>query len=334
MARIPSKSVSSDDLEQLKSLEKNLKLVVFGQDKAVEMVSSAVKLAKAGLREEEKPIGSYLFTGPTGVGKTELAQQLASELGMKLLRFDMSEYMEKHDASKLIGAAPGYVGFEDGGKLTDMVDQNPHSVILLDEIEKAHGEIYNLLLQVMDYGKLTDNNGKEIDFRNCILIMTSNAGAAEISKAPMGFGKMDRDGEDKEAIEKHFTPEFRNRLDSIIPFAHLPQEVVIDVVNKFVFQLESMLANKNVAISLDISAHEWLCEKGYDRANGARPLQRLITENIKKPLADEVLFGKLVKGGSVKVVAKENGEGLGFEFGKAAKPKLLTDKSKEEVAVE
>jgi ATP-dependent Clp protease ATP-binding subunit ClpA len=316
MARMPAKTVNMDDATTLKNLEQNLKLVVFGQNKAIESLASAIKMARAGLREEEKPIGNYLFTGPTGVGKTEVAQQLALLMGMELIRFDMSEYMEKHAVSRLVGAPPGYVGFDQGGLLTDAVDKTPYAVILLDEIEKAHPDVYNILLQVMDYGRLTDSNGKTVNFRNAIIIMTSNAGAADVARAPVGFLKADRAGEDKEAISRAFTPEFRNRLDAIIGFDHLSQEVLANVVNKFIFRLESQLADRNVTIQLSDEARKWLCDRGYDRANGARPMARLIAEKIKKPLADEVLFGKLSKGGTVKV-GVENGE-LSFSFGKPA----------------
>lgn len=315
IARMPAKTVTMDDAEVLRNLDKNLKLVVFGQDKAIDTLASAIKMSRAGLREEEKPIGNYLFTGPTGVGKTEVAQQLAVAMGMEMLRFDMSEYMEKHAVSRLIGSPPGYVGFDQGGLLTDAVDKSPYCVILLDEIEKAHPDVYNILLQVMDYGRLTDNNGKMINFRNTIIIMTSNAGAADVARAPIGFTKVDRAGEDKEAVIRAFTPEFRNRLDAIVPFAHLTPEVVANVVNKFIFRLESQLADRNVTIVLDNNARNWLVERGYEKANGARPMARLIAEKIKKPLADEVLFGKLSKGGTVKV-SVENGE-LTFSFSKA-----------------
>ena len=316
IARMPAKTVSMDDAETLKNLEQNLKLVVFGQDRAIEALASAIKMSRAGLREEEKPIGNYLFTGPTGVGKTEVAQQLALLMGMELHRFDMSEYMEKHAVSRLIGAPPGYVGFDQGGLMTDAVDKNPYCVILLDEIEKAHPDVYNILLQVMDYGRLTDSNGKVVNFRNAIIIMTSNAGAADVARAPVGFLKNDRAGEDKDAVNRAFTPEFRNRLDAIIPFAHLPEEVVANVVNKFIFRLESQLADRNVTIQLSDEARKWLVDRGYDRANGARPMARLIAEKIKRPLADEVLFGKLTKGGTVKVTV-DAGE-LAFHFTKAA----------------
>jgi ATP-dependent Clp protease ATP-binding subunit ClpA len=304
MARIPAKTVSSDDVEVLSNLTTQLKRVVYGQDSAIEALSSAIKMARAGLREPNKPIGSYLFTGPTGVGKTEVAQQLASSLGVKLLRFDMSEYMERHTVSRLLGAPPGYVGFDQGGLLTDGVDQHPHSVLLLDEIEKAHPDLFNILLQVMDNGKLTDNNGKEVDFRNVILIMTSNAGAADMEKAPIGFQRIKREGEDEDAINKLFTPEFRNRLDQIISFGALPMPVVNKVVEKFVMQLEAQLADRGVTFDLEPSAIAWLAERGYDSKMGARPLGRLIQKEIKQPLADEVLFGKLAKGGTVKVGVK------------------------------
>ncbi len=316
VARMPAKSISMDDAKALRNLEKNLKLVVFGQDQALEQVASAIKMARAGLREEEKPIGNYLFTGPTGVGKTEVATQLARTLGMELIRFDMSEYMEKHSVAGLIGAPPGYVGHEDGGKLTDAVSKTPYAVVLLDEIEKAHPDVYNILLQVMDYGKLSDHNGRQVDFRNVILIMTSNAGAADMAKAPIGFGRESRVDEDKEAINRLFTPEFRNRLDAVIPFAHLSPEVVTHVVDKFIYKLESQLAERHVTIELTPAARDWLAEHGYDRSNGARPLARLIAEKIKKPLADEVLFGKLARGGSVKVTVK--GDTLAFQITKGS----------------
>ncbi|MCH2546213.1 MAG: ATP-dependent Clp protease ATP-binding subunit ClpA [Alphaproteobacteria bacterium] len=332
MARMPAKNVSLDDKEILRNLEKNLKLVVFGQDNAIDALASAIKMSRAGLREDEKPIGCYLFSGPTGVGKTEVAKQLADIMEMKLHRFDMSEYMEKHTVSRLIGAPPGYVGFDQGGMLTDAVDQHPYSVVLLDEIEKAHPDVFNLLLQVMDNGTLTDHNGKVVNFRNCVIIMTSNAGAAEMSRPPVGFSREERSGEDKEAINRLFTPEFRNRLDAIIGFEHLTPAVVAYVVNKFIYKLESQLSDRNVTIELDKKSRKWLADKGYDRANGARPLARLIAEKIKKPLAEEVLFGKLSKGGVVEVTV-DKGDELAFEFpqGKIAsrKPrKQLTDQSK------
>ena len=304
IARIPPKNVSKDDAEVLRDLENKLKTVVFGQDKAISALASAIKLSRAGLREPEKPIGNYLFAGPTGVGKTEVARQLADTLGIELLRFDMSEYMEKHAVSRLIGAPPGYVGFDQGGMLTDGIDQNPHCVLLLDEIEKAHPDVFNILLQVMDYGKLTDHNGRSVDFRNVIVIMTSNAGAAEQAKAAIGFGKSLREDEDTIAIERLFSPEFRNRLDSIISFSALSKEIIVQVVDKFVVQLEAQLMDRNVAIELSKTAAEWLGDKGYDNRMGARPLARVIQEEIKKPLAEELLFGKLSKGGLVKVGIK------------------------------
>ena len=315
MARMPSKTVSLDDAEQLRNLEKNLKLTVFGQDKAIEELAAAVKMSRAGLREEGKPIGSYLFTGPTGVGKTEVAMQLAKILGMQMVRFDMSEFMEKHSVSGLIGAPPGYVGYDQGGQLTDAVDKTPYAVVLLDEIEKAHPDVFNILLQVMDYGRLTDQNGKQVNFRNTILIMTSNAGAADSARAAIGFNRDGREGEDKEAVNKLFTPEFRNRLDATIGFGHLTHEVVKHVVNKFIYRLESQLSERNVTINLSEQALSWLAEKGYDKAMGARPLARLIADKIKKQLAEEVLFGKLAKGGSVTIGVE--GEELTFKFSSA-----------------
>ncbi|SEQ00638.1 ATP-dependent Clp protease ATP-binding subunit ClpA [Faunimonas pinastri] len=309
MARIPPKSVSKDDAEVLAHLQSNLKRVVFGQDRAIEALSSAIKLARAGLREPEKPIGNYLFSGPTGVGKTEVSRQLADILGVPLLRFDMSEYMERHTISRLIGAPPGYVGFDQGGLLTDGVDQHPHCVLLLDEIEKAHPDLFNILLQVMDHGKLTDHNGKQIDFRNVVLIMTTNAGAAEMARSAIGFGHSRRSGEDEEAINRLFSPEFRNRLDAVIPFGPLPQEVVNQVVAKFVLQLEAQLADRGVTFELDEAATNWLATRGYDERMGARPLGRVIQDVIKKPLAEELLFGKLQKGGIVKVSVEDDPEG-------------------------
>ena len=310
MARIPPKSVSKNDQELLKDLDTELKRVVFGQDDAITALSSAIKLSRAGLREPEKPIGCYLFSGPTGVGKTEVAKQLAAVLGVELLRFDMSEYMERHSVSRLIGAPPGYVGFDQGGLLTDGIDQNPYSVLLLDEIEKAHPDLFNILLQVMDHGKLTDHNGKSIDFRNVILIMTTNAGAADLAKSAFGFTRSKREGDDSEAITKMFTPEFRNRLDSIIGFAHLPPEVVRMVVQKFVLQLEAQLDERQINIELSDDAADWLAREGYDEQIGARPLSRVIQKYIKQPLAEEVLFGKLVKGGTVSVLLGKDDQGL------------------------
>jgi len=316
MARIPPKTVSKSDAEVMSNLEKDLKRVVFGQDKAIEALSSAIKLARAGLREPEKPIGCYLFSGPTGVGKTEVAKQLANLMGIELLRFDMSEYMEKHTVSRLIGAPPGYVGFDQGGLLTDGIDQHPHSVLLLDEIEKAHPDLFNILLQVMDHGKLTDHNGKQVDFRNVILIMTTNAGAADMAKAAIGFNRTKREGDDAEAINRLFTPEFRNRLDAVVAFSGLPADVITKVVEKFVFQLEAQLADRGVTIELGEGATKWLVAKGYDEKFGARPLARVIQEYIKKPLAEELLFGKLEHGGIVKITTEGTGEDskLAFEY--------------------
>ena len=331
IARIPPKNVSKDDGAVLKDLEKSLKRVVFGQDEAIDALSSAIKLSRAGLREPEKPIGNYLFAGPTGVGKTEVAKQLADGLGVKLIRFDMSEYMEKHAISRLIGAPPGYVGFDQGGMLTDSVDQDPHCVLLLDEIEKAHPDVFNILLQVMDHGKLTDHNGRTTDFRNVVLIMTSNAGASEMSKAAIGFGRERREGEDTQAIERTFTPEFRNRLDAVVSFAPLDRDVIAQVVEKFVLQLEAQLMDRNVSIEITKAAADWLGEKGYDSKMGARPLGRVIQEHIKKPLAEELLFGKLTKGGVVKVGVKAGALDLKIEepqkpriTNKDKKPPLLT----------
>ncbi len=304
MAHVPAKTVSADDTDALRNLEKDLKATVFGQNKAIEALTSSIKMARAGLREPEKPIGSYLFSGPTGVGKTEVARQLAKSLGVELLRFDMSEYMEKHSVSRLIGTPPGYVGFEQGGLLTDAVDQHPYAVLLLDEIEKAHQDLFNILLQVMDYGKLTDSNGKKIDFSNVILIMTTNAGAADMAKPAMGFGRTDRVDEDKEAIERLFSPEFRNRLDAVIAFARLDAEIMGRVAEKFLNELKKSLAERKIVLEVNYSAKDFLIRKGFDPQNGARPLARVIQEQIKKPLADEILFGNLTRGGTVRLSAK------------------------------
>ncbi|WP_273146718.1 ATP-dependent Clp protease ATP-binding subunit ClpA [Oceanicaulis alexandrii] len=337
IARIPPKSVSKSDESVLRDLETSLKRVVFGQDDAIEKLASAIKLARAGLREPNKPIGSYLFSGPTGVGKTEVARQLADTLGVELLRFDMSEYMERHTVSRLLGAPPGYVGYDQGGQLTDAIDQHPHSVLLLDEIEKAHPDIFNILLQVMDNGQLTDANGKSVDCRNVILIMTSNAGAADAAKEAIGFGRGKRDGEDQAAIERLFTPEFRNRLDAIIPFAGLKLDVIGRVVEKFVLQLEAQLADRGVTFELTEAANRWLGERGYDEKFGARPLGRVIQDHIKKPLAEEILFGQLRKGGVVKVdVDAADPERLDFEIIPGdrlndAKPKRKKKKTEEPV---
>jgi ATP-dependent Clp protease ATP-binding subunit ClpA len=305
MARIPSKHITRDDSEKLKDLDKSLKRFIFGQDKAIEEIVASIRLSRAGLRDLQKPIGSYLFTGPTGVGKTELVRQLSSVMSVELLRFDMSEYMERHTVSRLIGAPPGYVGFDQGGLLTDGVDQNPYSIVLLDEIEKAHPDIFNILLQVMDHGTLTDQNGRKVDFRNTIIILTTNAGASDLAKPALGFNRSERAGDDTEAIEKLFNPEFRNRLDSIISFNTLPGKVISKVVEKFILELESQLDNKNVFINISNEAAHWLGEKGYDHNMGARPLARLIQEKVKKPIAEEILYGVLEKGGTVNVSLKK-----------------------------
>ncbi|PCI45329.1 MAG: ATP-dependent Clp protease ATP-binding subunit ClpA [Alphaproteobacteria bacterium] len=326
IARIPAKSVSKDDTAVLASIDTDLKRVIYGQNKAIEVLTDAIRLSRAGLRQDDKPIGCYLFCGPTGVGKTEVTKQMASLLGLELHRFDMSEYMERHSVSRLIGAPPGYVGYDQGGLLTDAVDQSPHCVILLDEIEKAHPDIYNILLQVMDHGKLTDSNGKKIDFRNVILVMTTNAGAMEMSKEAIGFGSNIREGDAEEAIKKLFTPEFRNRLDATVPFKNLSLAVMGQVVEKFVLELEMQLEERQVHISLTPAAKTWLSEKGYDPLYGARPLARTIQEYVKKPLANELLFGKLVKGGEVLVRVKDGK--LAFDIEPAAPQiKKITDES-------
>jgi len=321
MARIPAKNVSTDDRKVLQNLERDLKTVVFGQDVAVETLAKAIKMSRAGLRDPEKPVGCYLFSGPTGVGKTEVAKQLANVLGIELERFDMSEYMERHSVARLIGAPPGYVGFDQGGLLTDAIDKTPHAVVLLDEIEKAHEDVYNILLQIMDNGRVTDSNGKTIDCRNIILIMTTNAGASDLARPVLGFAVSERSGEDKEAIKKFFTPEFRNRLDSIVPFAHLPLDVVRHIVDKFIIQLEAQLAEKHVTFELSNEARDWLAEKGYDHEYGARPLARLIQEEVKMPLSEEILFGKLASGGTVFIDVKKDKIVLSVTPAKVEKPK-------------
>jgi len=318
IARIPPKSVSKTDAESLKTLEADLERAVFGQDAAIKQLSSAMKMARAGLRDPQKPIGCYLFSGPTGVGKTEAAKQLAMTLGIELLRFDMSEYMERHTVSRLIGAPPGYVGHDQGGLLTDAVDQHPHAVVLLDEIEKAHQDVYNILLQVMDHGVLTDANGKKVDFRNVVLIMTTNAGAADSQRNVIGFGRGKSEGEDEAAIKRIFTPEFRNRLDAVVAFKSLNADVIRQVVHKFVMQLEVQLADRGVTLELADDAADWLAKNGFDELYGARPLARVIQEHIKMPLADEILFGKLVRGGHVKIKLVDGKIGFDIESGKGA----------------
>ncbi len=306
MARIPAKSVSASDRDALRTLERDLKLTIFGQDRAIEALSSAIKMARSGLREEDKPIGAFLFAGPTGVGKTEVTRQLSHCMGVELIRFDMSEYMERHTASRLIGAPPGYVGFDQGGLLTEAVTKNPHAVVLLDEIEKAHPDVFNLLLQVMDHGTLTDNNGREANFRNVVIVMTTNAGAREMSRASIGFTKQDHSSDGMEIIRKHFSPEFRNRLDAIIQFASLEMDSIKRVVDKLVVELEAKLGNNNVTLELDDAAREWIAERGYDPKMGARPMARIIQEHIKRPLAEELLFGSLAEGGHVRIMVADD----------------------------
>ncbi len=329
MARIPPKSVSSDDKKALENLERDLKHVVFGQDAAVERLATAMKLSRAGLRDPDKPIGSFLFSGPTGVGKTEVARQLASIMGIELKRFDMSEYMERHSVSRLIGAPPGYVGYDQGGLLTDAVDQNPHCVLLLDEIEKAHPDLFNILLQVMDNGRLTDHHGKTVDFRNVVLIMTTNAGASDMARQGIGFGDVSKEDASEEAVKRMFSPEFRNRLDAVVAFTYLGRETVARVVDKFILQLELQLAEQNVHIQFDKDARDWLAEKGYDKLYGARPMGRLIQEKIKQPLAEELLFGKLADGGEVHVSVKDGKPA--FEL-TPAPPKVKTVRPKKKPA--
>ncbi len=316
IARIPPKKVSTSDTESLRNLDRDLKMVVYGQDEAIDVLTSAIRMNRSGLGHEEKPIGSFLFTGPTGVGKTEVTRQLARILGMELIRFDMSEYMERHTVSRLIGAPPGYVGFDQGGLLTEEINKHPHAVLLLDEIEKAHPDVFNLLLQVMDHGTLTDNNGRKADFRNVVLVMTTNAGASETSRRSIGFAEQDHSTDGLEALKRYFSPEFRNRLDAVVQFGSLSPETIANVVNKFIFELEQQLADKKVALTVDEDARVWLAEKGYDPQMGARPMTRVIQNHIKKPLANEVLFGELANGGSVRVFVKD-GE-LAFDIGDRA----------------
>ncbi len=323
IARIPPKNISASDKASLKNLDKNLKMVVFGQDDAITHLTDAIKMARSGLRDENKPIGSFLFTGPTGVGKTEVTRQLAQILGIELIRFDMSEYMERHTVSRLIGAPPGYVGYDEGGLLTDAIMKSPHAVLLLDEIEKAHPDVFNILLQVMDHGTLTDTNGRKVDFRNVIIVMTSNAGAFEASRSSMGFTRQDHSSDSMEVVKRVFTPEFRNRLDAIIQFNALSPRFIRNVVDKFIIQLESQLEEKKVSLIVEDSARDWMAKEGYDEKMGARPMARLIQEHIKKPLAEEILFGKLSKGGTVRVVKKD--DGLDFEY--STEPVAETGKS-------
>ena len=323
IARIPPKTVNKNDKESLKNLERDLKNFVFGQDQAIEELASSIKLSRAGLREDGKPIGSYLFSGPTGVGKTEVARQLSKTLSIKLLRFDMSEYMERHTVSRLIGAPPGYVGFDQGGLLTDGIDQNPHCVLLLDEIEKAHFDLFNILLQVMDYGKLTDHNGKTVDFRNAILIMTTNVGAMDVSKKRIGFNSVRSSNDNEDAINKLFSPEFRNRIDSIIHFNHLSKQIVLSIVDKFIIEVEAQLEDKGVSLSIDNQAKEYLANKGYDEVYGARELSRIIQLEVKKPMAEELIFGKLAKGGHVEITLKNNNICFNFSNKQESKKELV-----------
>ena len=308
MARVPAKTVSASDKQVLKNLERDLKMVVYGQDPAIAMLSNAIKLSRAGLGNEQQPIGSFLLTGPTGVGKTEVTRQLARIMGIDLVRFDMSEYMERHTVSRLIGAPPGYVGFDQGGLLTEAIIKQPHAVLLLDEVEKAHPDVFNLLLQVMDHGTLTDNNGRKADFRNVVLVMTSNAGASEMDRSSMGFTTQDHSSDGMEAVRKTFTPEFRNRLDAIVQFRPLAPDTILHVVDKFIIELETQLESKNVTLTLDGPARAWLAEHGYDPKMGARPMARLLQESIKRPLAEDLLFGRLINGGHVDVGVGDDGE--------------------------
>jgi ATP-dependent Clp protease ATP-binding subunit ClpA len=313
IARIPPKKVSMSDTESLRNLDRDLKMVVYGQEDAIDALTSAIRMNRSGLGNEEKPIGSFLFTGPTGVGKTEVTRQLARILSMELIRFDMSEYMERHTVSRLIGAPPGYVGFDQGGLLTEEVTKYPHSVLLLDEIEKAHPDVFNLLLQVMDHGSLTDNNGRKADFRNVVLVMTTNAGAEETSRRSIGFTEQDHSTDGMEALKRVFSPEFRNRLDAVVQFGPLAPETIASVVEKFIFELEEQLADKKVALMVEPDAKAWIAEKGYDPKMGARPMARVIQNHIKKPLANELLFGELAGGGTVTVKLGDDGE-LSFSF--------------------
>src|SRR5690349_15882595 len=322
MARIPAKSVSTSDKEVLRNLERNLKLVIYGQDKAIDSLASAIKMARSGLGDQRKPVGSFLFAGPTGVGKTEVTRQLAIAMGIEFIRFDMSEYMERHTVSRLIGAPPGYVGFDQGGLLTEAIAKHPHCVLLLDEVEKAHPDVFNLLLQVMDHGTLTDNNGRKADFRHVVIVMTTNAGAFEMNRASIGFVQSDNASDGTEAIKRLFSPEFRNRIDAIIQFAPLDMPVIERVVDKLIVEVEAQLEKKGVSILLDDAARHWLAEKGYDPKMGARPMARLIQEQIKRPLAEELLFGKLAVGGTVKIGVSSDGKTLKLDTVPAETPAL------------
>jgi ATP-dependent Clp protease ATP-binding subunit ClpA len=322
MARIPAKSVSTTDKEVLRNLERNLKLVIYGQDKAIDGLAAAIKMARSGLGDQRKPVGSFLFAGPTGVGKTEVTRQLAIAMGIEFIRFDMSEYMERHTVSRLIGAPPGYVGFDQGGLLTEAIAKHPHCVLLLDEVEKAHPEVFNLLLQVMDHGTLTDNNGRKADFRHVIIVMTTNAGAFEMNRASIGFVPSDNTSDGSEAIKRLFSPEFRNRIDAIVQFAPLDMPVIERVVDKLLLEIEAQLEKKGVSISLDDAARRWLAEKGYDPKMGARPMARLMQEQIKRPLAEELLFGKLAAGGHVKIGVSSDGKELKLDTIAAETPAL------------
>jgi ATP-dependent Clp protease ATP-binding subunit ClpA len=313
MARIPAKTVSSSDREVLKTLERNLKLVIFGQDKAIEALSASIKMARSGLGDQRKPVGSFLFSGPTGVGKTEVTRQLAIAMGIEFIRFDMSEYMERHTVSRLIGAPPGYVGFDQGGLLTEAIAKHPHCVLLLDEIEKAHPDVFNLLLQVMDHGTLTDNNGRKADFRHVIIIMTTNAGAQEMNRASIGFTTADHATDGMEAVRRLFSPEFRNRIDAIIQFASLDPATIERVVDKLIVEIEAQLEQKGVGLTLDDAARRWIAVKGYDPKMGARPMARVIQEYIKRPLAEELLFGRLVGGGNVRVTVSDDESRLALD---------------------
>ena len=324
IARIPPKTVSSNDKETLRNLERNLKLVIFGQDKAVETLSAAIKMSRSGLGDERKPVGNFLFAGPTGVGKTEVTRQLAIALGIEFIRFDMSEYMERHTVSRLIGAPPGYVGFDQGGLLTEAIAKHPHAVLLLDEIEKAHPDVFNLLLQVMDHGTLTDNNGRKADFRKVIIVMTTNAGAADMARASIGFTQQDNATDGMEAIKRLFSPEFRNRLDAVIQFNGLDESTIERVVEKLLVEFEAQLEAKRVVVHMDDAARSWVAHKGYDPKMGARPMARVIQEHIKRPLAEELLFGKLVDGGQVRISVKADGSGLDLECSTNEEPALVS----------